>query len=44
MQDVCHGVLCVADQFVYVANSSVHKIAVFTTEGDYVTSFGSRCL
>ena len=34
--------LCVADQFVYVANSSVHKIVLFTTEGDYVTSFGSR--
>ena len=35
--------VCVADQLVYVANSSVHKILVFTTEGDYVTSFGSRC-
>ena len=33
--------VCVAGQYVYVADGGVHKIVVFTTEGDYVTSFGS---
>ena len=32
--------VCVAGQYVYVTDNSVHKIFVFTTEGDYVTSFG----
>ena len=34
--------VCVAGQYVYVADGSVGKIVVFTTEGDYVTSFGSE--
>ena len=33
--------VCVAGQYVYVADYGVRKIVVFTTEGDYVTSFGS---
>ena len=32
--------VCVAGQYMYVADPSVHQIAVFTTEGDYVTSCG----
>ena len=27
-------------QYVYVTDIGAHKIVVFTTEGDYVTSFG----
>ena len=34
--------VCVAGQYVYVADDDVDKIVVFTTEGDYVTSCGSR--
>ena len=33
--------VCVAGQYVYVADSGVDMIVVFTTEGDYVASFGS---
>ena len=33
--------VCIAGQYVYVADG-VCKIIVFTTEGDYVTSFGSK--
>ena len=32
--------VCVAGQYVYVTDYRAHKIVVFTTEGDYVTSFG----
>ena len=32
--------VCVAGQYVYVANRYNHNISVFTTEGAYVTSFG----
>ena len=35
--------VCVAGQYVYVADEIVRKIVVFTTEGDYVTSFGDYC-
>ena len=34
--------VCVAGQYVYVADDGVCKIVVFTTDGDYVTSFGSE--
>ena len=40
MSDPC-GV-CVAGQYVYVANWKNHNISVFTTEGAYVTSFGQE--
>ena len=33
--------VCVAGQYVYVADDGVCKIVVFTIEGDYVTSLGS---
>ena len=32
--------VCVAGQYVYVTDMIGNKIVVFTTEGDYVTSFG----
>ena len=32
--------VCVAGQYVYVTDIGAHKIVVFTTEGDYVTSCG----
>ena len=32
--------VCVAGQYVYVTDYGAHKIVVFTTEGNYVTSFG----
>ena len=32
--------MCVAGQYVYIANWKNHCISVFTTEGAYVTSFG----
>ena len=32
--------VCVAGQYVYVTDDGVGNIVVFTTEGDYVTSFG----
>ena len=31
----------VAGQYVYVTDCRAHKIVVFITEGNYVTSFGS---
>ena len=34
--------VCVAGQYVYVANSDIHNISVFTTEGGYVTRFGQK--
>lgn len=34
--------ICVADRYVFVANSGKHNIAIFTIEGEYVTSFGKR--
>ena len=33
--------VCVAGQYVYVADYGARQIAVFTTEGDYVTSCGN---
>ena len=38
----CPWGVCVAGQYVYVADFGVDKIVVFTTEGDYVTSFGGH--
>ena len=35
--------VCVAGQYVYVTDIGVRKIVVFTTEGNYVTSFGDYC-
>ncbi len=32
--------VCVSGHYVYVINSGGHSVSVFTTEGDYVTSFG----
>ena len=32
--------LCVAGLYVYVANETRHKVCVYTTEGEFVTSFG----
>ena len=34
--------VCVAGQYVYVADESLHNVSVFTTEGAYVTSSGHR--
>ena len=34
-----HGV-CIAGQYVYVTDSGLHNVSMFTTEGAYVTSFG----
>ena len=38
----CPYGVCVAGQYVYVANWDNHSISVFTTEGTYVTSFGQN--
>ncbi len=32
--------VCVSGQYVYVTNHYGHNVSVFTTEGEYVTSFG----
>ncbi len=32
--------ICVSSQFVYIINAKSHNVSVFTTAGDYVTSFG----
>ncbi len=32
--------ICVSGQFVYVTDYGGHYVSVFTTAGDYVTSFG----
>ena len=34
--------VCVAGQYVYVADGGLHNVSVFTTEGMYVTSFGHK--
>ena len=34
--------VCVSGQYVYVANRFGHNISVFTTQGQYVTSFGQK--
>ncbi len=34
--------ICVSCKFVYIADSGSHNVSVFTTAGDYVTSFGQR--
>ena len=36
-----HGV-CVAGQYVYVANYGKHCVSVFTTKGEHVTTFGQK--
>ena len=36
--------VCVVGQYVYVSNHSDHGVWVFTTEGEYVTSFGKHDL
>ena len=36
--------VCVVGQYVYVGNDSDHGVWVFTTEGEYVTSFGKHDL
>ena len=34
--------VCIAGQYVYVTDSGLHNVSMFTTEGAYVTSFGQR--
>ena len=34
--------VCVSGQYVYVSNWDGHNISVFTTQGQYVTSFGQQ--
>ena len=34
--------VCVSGQYVYVTNHSGHSVSVFTTDGDYVTTFGQH--
>ena len=34
--------VCVAGQYVYVSNNNVHKISVFTIEGEHVATFGQK--
>ena len=34
--------VCVCGQYVYVTNHSGHSVSVFTTDGDYVTTFGQH--
>ena len=34
--------VCVSGQYVYVTDIDNHSISVFTTEGEYVTSFGEK--
>ena len=34
--------MCVSGQYVYVTDFGNHNISVFTTEGEYVTSFGEK--
>ena len=34
--------VCVVGQYVYVVSHSNHGMWVFTTEGEYVTSFGEH--
>ena len=34
--------VCVSGQYVYVSNWGGHNISVFTTQGQYVTSFGQK--
>ncbi len=34
------GGICVSGQFVYVTNVDGHNVSVFTTAGDFITSFG----
>ena len=36
----CPFALCVSGQYVYVSDNGGHKIAVFTTEGEHVATFG----
>ena len=34
--------VCVAGQYVYVTDTGLHNVSVFTTEGAYVTTFGQH--
>ena len=38
----CPRGVCVSGQYVYVSNYDDHNISVFTTQGQYVTSFGQE--
>ena len=38
----CHVSVCVAGQFVYVADNWKHCVSVFTTKGEHVTTFGQE--
>ena len=45
LRSINHGMgntcgLCVHGQYVYVTNRTIHRVFVFTTDGEYVTSFG----
>ena len=34
--------ICISGEYVYVSNHNGHNVSVFTTSGDYVTSFGQQ--
>ena len=34
--------ICISGEYVYVCNCNGHNVSVFTTSGDYVTSFGRQ--
>ena len=34
--------ICISGEYVYVCNYNGHNVSVFTTSGDYVTSFGQE--
>ena len=34
--------ICISGEYVYVSNLKGHNVSVFTTSGDYVTSFGQQ--
>ena len=34
--------ICISGEYVYVSNYKGHNVSVFTTSGDYVTSFGQQ--
>ena len=38
----CPNDICTSGEYMYVCNYECHKVFVFTTSGDYVTSFGRR--
>ena len=34
--------ICISGEYVYVCNCTGHNVSVFTTSGEYVTSFGQK--